>query len=354
VKSIKGKIEEKYNSYTTVRNKKSIEYLKKIILLHDKKRNRFPKIAWLLKKTGHDRKTLNKQLKILINEEMLIYENNRLSLNPERAFKIVRPKDKLKKIREISSDSKKWFEILRYVLLFIGVGAVYMSIHYSYLWLVSFLHPARAFLLAFILVAFAVSAFELIVFFYQSFKISLVTIFSVLWLIVTVFSMTSTVAGQYNSRIADLDKRYNQDSSIKNEDSKMREYQEQKLEYKETLQDLREDSQNIQKLLAYYDSPEKIEANRRMYNQLQWKYNKIQRQIEITTKRLEKLRSNKKYKFIKKNAPDFYVWISDLWGWRPEMVQFFMSVFPAIFIDLISPLSFAVVMFVRSDYGENK
>ena len=110
---------------------------------------------------------------------------------------------------------------------------------------------------------------------------------------------------------------------------------------------MRADLKRFDILLSEYDTTEKIENNKDLYTSIQRKYNYTRNQIKVLTWRLKKLRDNKDYKIIKENPPDFYIWISRIWDWEPGMVQFWLSVFPALFIDIISCVSIAVVMFVK-------
>jgi hypothetical protein len=197
------------------------------------------------------------------------------------------------------------------------------------------------------MVTFAVCAFELIILFKQSKHFLLVGIFIILWIVVTVFSMVSTVAGQYNAKINLLTDRYKEEVIQRDQDNSRSEFLEQKKEYQDTLQILRKDISYYGSLLSEFNTREAIAKDQIRYNSISWNYRKIKNEIEILSKKLSTLRQSKVKHSIKKSAPDFYMWVSNLWGWDPEMIQFWMSIFPALFIDLIAPISVAVFMFVK-------
>lgn len=362
------------------------EYLKKIIDFHFKKNQSMPAFNWLmekmLRKIHISKERLNGLLDELVDDKFLTQKEGVLYINPNRNFSrkesnlkneeknnpVIneskqpnekKPKkitDKLKSIKlpKFSKREKditevnNWIIPLKIILFIIGIGAVYMSIFYSYKWLLDFLDPFRAFILALIMVCFAVSAFELIILFRQRKQFILVVVFSALWIVVTLFSMVSTVAGQYNARMKSLNDRYEKETKHKISNRKYLEYIEQKKEYQDTLKMLRQDNIHHQQLLSNYNK-KSIEEDRKTYNAIYWRHRQIKININRTTKLLSQLRNKKsKDKIIKKTSPDFYMWISGLFFWGPGMIQFWLSVFPALFIDIISPLAFAIIMFIKS------
>jgi hypothetical protein len=368
MKEIKGTIGNPEN------NKIDIDkyvYLKEIITAYNVKYNTVPDLDFLCEKASLTENQIKIYIDNMLVEEFLeIIENRSLNgsslgvksnvVSIKKESKQECEKEKLEK-QDVLFNSKKekvkkelkipiifnnWINVLRIILIFIGTGAVYMSVFYSYRWLIDFLIPVRALLLSAILVCFAVAAFELIIFFKQQNKKILIGVFSFLWIIVTIFSMVSTVAGQYNARIEKMNTQYSQETDIENNNRNYQNYIEQKKDYQESLLMAQKEANQYQEMLLTYDTQEKIEENKKFYATLQWRYQKSLKEIRRLKWWLKRLRSDKKFNKIKKHAPDFYVWLSQIWNFRPEMIQFWMSMFPALFIDIIASLSFAVVMFV--------
>lgn len=351
-----------------------IHQLKKILISFYKKNGKIPGLAYVKKQTKFEKEKIYDIMRYLKKEEFLVIEDNKLIINPAIPLNNPKRKKEIKKscfnTDEIKAQAKKllaiknkvlpektsdkinsnnWITALRYILLIIGIGAVYMSIYYSDNWLREFLNPFRSLLLASIMVAFAVSAFELIILFFQRKKYLLICVFSLLWLAVTVFSMVSTVAGQYNARIEKINERYKQEKVIVDANRKYREYQEQKEEYRERKKILADDIRQLQNILSQYITKEMIEKNKKQYNIFRWRFYQAKKEMKIISNKLVKLRKSTDITTAKKNPPDFYIWISGITGFGPDMIQFWLSVFPAIFIDLIAPFSFAIVMFVRKE-----
>jgi hypothetical protein len=344
------------------------EYLKNIILRFFKKKKSVPSIGWTYKAIGEKRNITLNEINVLyaqlLADGFLLLKKNDIVLNPNKNYAtknldsdvvtgiIHKRKDKKKEkefVQENEPIRKKqawWRYVFIFILSLIGIGAAYMSIDYSYVWLLDFLTPFKAALLATIMVLFAISSFDLIILFKQKKKYLFFIVFIFLWIIVTFFSMVSTVAGQYNVRMEDLQKRYKIENRANYAEQKRLEYMNRKIDLREKLSALKNDNKYYQGLLFQYDSPEKIQQHKKMYNYLQKHARQTRWRINKTMTRINAVENNDKYIGNKKPV-DFYVWMSLLTELTPEMIQFLLSVFPAIFIDLIAPLSFAVVMFVR-------
>jgi hypothetical protein len=160
--------------------------------------------------------------------------------------------------------------------------------------------------------------------------------------------MTSTIAGQYNSRMDTINKRYENQKNIESSNREYLEYKEQKIELQDSLKILKDEYTTYQSMLSKYDTQEKIEQNKIVYETILWRKNKAFGEMSTIMSLLKKLRENKEVrKVVDKSVPDFYMWVGDIWKWGPNKIQFWLSIFPAIFIDILAPLSFAVVIFVR-------
>jgi hypothetical protein len=367
VKTIKGKIKRMKKPEPKTISLNDIEKMKKILEYYFKKYGKIPKLSYIKEETGLDKNSIYKILSYLKNKKFLLVENNKLTISqlPDKikklpvkkvVNKIKQKKDTVKldvtQFKKPVIKFNNWISILKYILLVIGIGATYMSVYYSDNWLREFLSPFRSLLLATIMVAFAVSAFELIVLFFKKKQYALIFVFSLLWIIVTVFSMISTVAGQYNARIEKLNLQYKQEKLIAENDIKNMEYAEQKQEYQERARILKEDIKQLQSVLSQYTTKENIEKNKKQYNAFRWRYYSAKKELNNVLKKLTNLRKNKNITIVKKSPPDFYLWMNSIFRWKPEMIQFWLSVFPAIFIDLIAPISFAIVMFVGRENGK--
>ena len=245
------------------------------------------------------------------------------------------------------TDRNWWVDILRYILLGVGIGASYMSVYYSQLWLETFLNPQRATLLAVIMVLYAVTSFELIILFKQRRRHVLTAIFSILWVIVSFFSMVSTVAGQYNGRMEQIYQEQQSLQSVILQNASVEEYQGVKSRIDNQLELLESDYRQIQNLLLNYTSPEQIADNASIYNNLTWQRRGLVEQRESLLKELEQLDANRPQAVIQAEKMDFFTWVSRVLGMDADSIQFWLSIFPALFIDLIAPLSFAVVMFIK-------
>jgi len=328
-----------------------------------------PKKEWLLNNFEINENKLNGYLSYLKKKRFLIDDGVNLTINPEK-FTVKKKEDsndnadhtKIQidtnnSVSEKFIDVKNTFlekplnhysiDVLKIILLIVGIGATYMSVYYSKMWLQTFLTPRRAFLLAVVMVSYAVSSFELIVLFKLKRRYILALIFSILWIVVSLFSMVSTVAGQYNGRMELITKENEAKEEVLKSNKQVREYQELKEKYETQLNYLRDDDRRIQNLLANYKTVEEINANKKVYDNLNWNRYQNNKDRQKFIQKLEELEKNKPEEIIKIQNMDFYSWVANIFGFGADKIQFWLSIFPAIFIDIIAPLSFAVVMFVR-------
>ena len=241
------------------------------------------------------------------------------------------------------------FFFLKIFLFFIGTGATYMSILYSYTWFLSFLSYYNALILAVIMVLYAVGSFELIVLFYLKGRKFIAFIFSFLWVIVTLFSMTSTVAGQYNSRMQEIKAVYERENKQFQNNSEVDTYNTQMELYKHELELTNSELERIQKALLQFESLDMINENRRLYNSLYYQRRLASNNKIKLNEKIENLIKEKPVQILEKKELNFYQWVSMIFKFTPDNIQFWLSVFPALFIDLIAPLSFAVILFLQGN-----
>lgn len=250
---------------------------------------------------------------------------------------------------------------IKIIMLFIGIGAVSLSIYYTGIWLCEFLPFVLAYLLSLIMVAFSVVAFEVIIILWNNKQHSIVFLFSFLWFIVLLFSMTSTVAGQYNQRIKNEKTEIIQNVGIINKKNLYNIYEEEEKEILISIDRKEKELKPFMSILEGFESIEDIDVNERSQYVYWENYEKIKRinnEIEKLRNDLKIIRENKKIFLenedeagvIKETVIEyasFYVWLSGIFGVEARFIEFWLSVFPAIFIDIIAPLSIAISMFLR-------
>lgn len=246
--------------------------------------------------------------------------------------------------------NNKMITALRWIMLFIGVGATYMSIHFTYIWFLSFLNPLRAGIFSVIMVLFGVISFEIVALLWKRSHRIPAGVFGVLCFTVICFSMVSTIAGQYTNRMKQIAESNKANASEWQSVKEYENYKEQKAGLEKRISDLRSEDARITQLLLNYQTIEQIEAHKKVYNQLTWQKTVLSRNMNNVLKQLDTLEGSKPAAVQDASGSNFYEWVAKVLNVNADSFQFWLSLFPALFIDLVAPLSIAVFLFVRGEY----
>jgi len=291
--------------------------------------------------------------------------NEFLSKNP---FKILKyPKNK--KLKRKSTKYSAPIYIIQLLMGIIGIGASVISIYYTTVWLLEFLPWAFALLLSSIMVGFAVSAFETVILFLSGqvtrsriAQWSITLGFIILWISVTFFSIFSTIAGQYNKFVLNLQDKAKQgmDTGKMNWES----LQEQKQDLRMRLNEYRENVKTYTEISKTMQGLEKRIENEKTWAENQYRLRKANEEIRTILTELNKARNEEQ--ILLKESKDkgiilgitadtedivnFYGWIAKIFDIDKNKAQFFMSLLPAVFVDIISPAAIALALFLRNKY----
>ena len=319
---------------------------------------RVPSKIWLSKKLHLSLGKTTLIMKALLQDEFFIKKGNVYVLSNTQGddIRITTGLDRLKAKVKLSPA----IVFMKVLLFTIGCGATYMSIFHSTDFLSEYYSPFKSVLAAIIMISFNVLSADMIVFFYLKSRIALVWLFSIILILGTVFSMGSTVIGLYNSRAVEI----TTSNTIENTEDQI--LKSTQLDYDVLLSRKSQAEQNLNserikrdglvKILNSY-TPEMIESNQDYYNKQNGRryvsdirVDKAQKIFdEIILEEQDFLKSNTVIESDKKDIPEnAYSWIagavfSDM---KPESLQFWMSVYPALFYDIIAPISFSIVFFV--------
>lgn len=342
---------------------------------------RFPKINEIAAALSINKYQTQKLLKGLVNDGFLTMQSNWYRLAPAvnqnnvRQFptfpaspeslknEVESPKEKgLKEEEPVKQD---WtISLLRTCMGFVGVGATLLSLYYTYVWQAKMLPWFLAFILSAIMVTFSVFAFEIVLLFASNeitdkpWKWAVVFIFSILWVIVVSYSITTTIAGQYDEHITKLKTETIENLDVNVDRSKWDLIQEEKNELKTRIQEKRDDIIRYKSMLPTAEEIEADPKKQKIYNTNHWLIASTNREIDGYNAKLEEQRL-KEEELLAKNpkateadevtgkTPNFFRWVAERLKLTPEIIQFFMSLFPAVFIDIIAPAALAVALFLR-------
>jgi len=320
--------------------------IKGLILAYFKHYNKVPSYDWLCEKTGLNKTKLKKYIDMLEVQGFLKRNYNRLTVSDDKPGE---------KKEEKFTFTKNWISIvIRYIMLFVGIVASMMSVYYTYIWFLEFLKPFYAFCLSFAMVLFSVFIFEtMLLLKKQKVKFYYLLIFP--WIIVLIFSMTSTVAGQYNKRMTRVNKQLQQQNINLKNNVEIKNLENQLQIVNKQLKQKTEEREVFINLLKQFDTLEERKKDWKFY----WN---TYRQLETTNKIIENLNNKflqlsidltklKKENIVyeKQIKQDFYNWIGKMFKVDSNLFQFWLSVFPALFIDIISPIAFAIFLFLKNE-----
>ena len=107
------------------------------------------------------------------------------------------------------------------------------------------------------------------------------------------------------------------------------------------------------KLLAYYDTEEKIDAHKKDYNAIDANIRNAETYITQQTAILTGIGLKKeallsKAQDISTDQRDAYAVMGTWWSLEPNMIRFIISVLYAIFIDIIAPISTGLALFLNN------
>ena len=246
-------------------------------------------------------------------------------------------------------DNHKIIVTVKAGMIAVGTGASIVSIYYTAIWFMSILNPFLSILLSSIMVVYSVLSFEVMVYILtqpKSFRMMTVfCVFSFLWVVVVAFSITSTVAGQYNSGIEARRKLQLTDAEIK-EQRTLNLLKEERTEIKKEIEEKTEERNMLISKLSEIEGVDE-------YEKRQTTHTTLSRKLDIVNGRLYRLRANLKTTTAKlenagaekEEVKDFYSWLSEIFNTDRSLIQFIISIFPAVFVDIIAPTAFATVFF---------
>lgn len=266
-----------------------------------------------------------------------------------------------KKIENIVEKVKKltlddiFVGILRCFMLIVGFCAIIMSVYFTYNWGLEYLTELFSLLLSLTLVIFSVGAFQVFLLLVQNKQIIYSFVFIIVWLIVLIFSMQSTVAYLYNSRTVSLTENAVNTNDINRQNYIYDDLIKREKEKENDLIELKNNLKNLNKLISEFNMDE-IEEKKKIYDDTYRKIKDIEKRIDLFTKDLNKIRIEKD-KFLSEEKEvgviveverkNFYIWIAGIFNISADILEFVIACFPAIFVDIVAPLSVAVSLFLK-------
>jgi len=218
----------------------------------------------------------------------------------------------------------------------------------------------------------------------------------VLWAFITIYSMATSVAAQFNRHLEkqqsagitatstdqvrlseilkDIEKAKNPEP-IYNKDllagynESIRLLQEEQSGVNQSLRELgpmpdktdySSDKEYSTARWYWYDTKNKYDARlteiRESLSEYQSKKEKLPEVDNVRIAELESKRDEllaKGAKIVTGGQDDIFSWLSEVLGPKPDMIQFILSLFPALFIDLLAPIASAIFFYGLGGLGVN-
>ena len=239
---------------------------------------------------------------------------------------------------------------LKSVIFIIGCISLFLSIYFTYLWFINILTPVKSFFLSTAMVGFSVTAFEIIILFRRNKQTVFAVLFSILWFVVLCFSMSTSLSGQLNLEFEKLAQETERGIDTNNSRQLFDTYSAQVQDLKTELNSKREERLKLKSFLSEITN----------YNEQKQSYKDLNYRIISKNKDIQSLRSDikvleskkeglllKNVNLKKRDQLNFFTWLSDLFGVSAQVFRFILFLAPALFLDIIAPLSFAIVLFFK-------
>lgn len=233
--------------------------------------------------------------------------------------------------KEAQGNSRSVFMIVL-LLTFTSVISMYISTLHTATYLFDYVNIFSAWLMSASVTAYNATAFEVSVLFHASKRNFMATIFMFLWVLVTLFSMATTVSVFYDQ--------FNfQETQIANENKQV-DSNKLALELLRTKEkDLRESIDFKKKDIEYRQEHdyattavrlELTELQNQLQSNLTEQENLLKETPEVTEEKIQRKES-------------LFAFLGRLWKLEGGILEFIMSTLSAIFVNLIAPLSLTAV-----------
>lgn len=246
--------------------------------------------------------------------------------------------------------------ILKVVMTIVAIIVMGMSVYFTYLWFIEMFENIKSFLLSVSIVATSITSFEMIILFKSDKKYLFAILFSLLWISVVSFSITTGLSGQLNSEIS---KQIKLDESNLIDNSKVllyQDYQNRLDNLKIEIISLRKERDKLQEFISNssFDTTDDKREYKNLNYRIYLKNNNIKELLkeskDLEKKKEELLKQNVKIDITKKI--DFFDWLQSIFKISADKFRFILYLILAIFVDILCPINFSIVLFYKRKNNE--
>jgi hypothetical protein len=237
--------------------------------------------------------------------------------------------------------------ILRGIFAILAIGASSVSIRNTSRYLLESYPVLWGITISVLMSLFMISAASMVVFFWSKKKYFSASGLAILWAIVTIYSMASTSIGMYNAQ----------------KESFITKTTVQKVESRNQLlyQSYVDQEADIQKIIddktvtlnRYNEDIKKFEVGSKDYANMSWQITVTERAIAEQQKLKTNIADSRIALLTKDDVNDiviaksFYEEMESIFGIKAALIQFVLSLFASIFIDIIAPIGASLALFLK-------
>lgn len=314
---------------------KSSEFYNSIYNLY-KKHGGFPPVWLISKESGLPQETVEKYLSYFCSIKKIIRKNN-LYWFPEQ----LENKNNLERKSNFSVSN-----VCRIIMGIVGVSCIVCSIRFTYSFNKLNMPEFWGFILSSAIAIFTSFCFTVRDFLKKSNKKFQANIFIILYFMGVSYSIFTAIAGQYNDYIISNQTIFENSFNDEINNRKYELLKEQKDRYINQINSYNTQLEAQQKIiLDLSSSPERKFEYNNTWKQANALSQKLQEDIQILEDKISEIDSQliNSISVDSNKNKNIFDWIADLFHISSDIIQFIISLFPAIFIDLVSPfaISFA-------------
>lgn len=295
-------------------------------------------------------KTLNLLLKEL-QAENLIYRHGSMysATKPVEKLKRSTPKKKPTSIKFFTAEN-----LLRIMFALVGLGTTIVGIRNTAVFTATVFPMPFCYILSGVIALFMIGAVPAVIYLWGHGRKPFACVLTPIWLVVTLFSMFCTIEGMYSiqkDNFIEAETVSNIDTTNK---TLYNEYENQAKAIQNLIDAKQITLNRYNKEIAGYGTQEAIQADLRNYNRLATNIAAAEKFIQGQTAELTKVTEKKttllgKQENKKIVVKSFYERIEEMCGIKAFLLQFIVSCFAAIILDILGPISMSLAMYLKKE-----
>jgi len=294
-------------------------------------------------------KTLNLLLKEL-QVDNLIYRHGAI-------YSIVKPIEKPKKpvTKKVAPKSSFLVEdLLRIMFAIVGVGTTIVGIRNTAVFTATVFPVPFCYILSGVIALFMIGAIPAVIYLWSHNRKPSACVLTPIWLVVTLFSMFCTIEGMYSIQKDNFIESETISNIDTTNESLYNEYEKQAKSIRGLIDAKQITLDRYNKEIVGYDTQEEIQADLKNYNRLATNISAAEKFIQGQTVELTKV-SEKKTALLSKQegkkivVKSFYERIEAMSGINAFLLQFIVSCFAAIILDILGPISMSLAMYLKKE-----